>query len=89
MALGAEPTTLWWCFSRTHLLNTLIGVGLGIIGATQLIRVLESLLFGVDAYGVSTYIVVAILILAVAAHACLPSLARLKKISPADCLRSL
>lgn len=89
MALGAEPTKLWWCFSRAHLLNTLIGVGLGIIGATQLMRVMESLLYGVDPYGVSTYVVVAILILGVAAFSCLPSLARLKRISPSDCLRSL
>ena len=89
MALGAEPTQLWWTFSRTHLLHTLIGVAIGIVGATQLMRVLESLLFGVDPYAPSTYVVVAILILAVAALACLPSLARLKKISPADCLRSL
>ncbi len=89
MALGAEPTKLWWRFSRTHLLNTLIGVSIGIVGATQLMRVLESLLFGVDPYAPSTYVVVAILILVVAALACLPSLARLKRISPADCLRSL
>lgn len=89
MALGAEPIKLWWKFSRTHLFNTLVGIGLGIIGAVQLMRVLESLLFGVDPYAPPTYIIVSVLILAVAAIACLPSLARLKKISLADCLRSL
>ncbi len=89
MALGAEPVKLWWKFSRTHLLNTLIGVGLGIIGAVQLMRVFASLLYGVDPYGPSTYIVVSVMILVVAGLACIPSLFRLRRINPADCLRSL
>ncbi len=89
MALGAEPVKLWWRFSRGHLLNTLIGVAIGIVGAVQLMKVFASLLYGVDPYGPTTYILVALFILVIAALACLPSLARLKKISPADCLRSL
>ncbi len=89
MALGAEPHSLWQTFTKGHLLTACVGVLIGIIGASQLIRVLESLLFGVNARDPFTYIGVALAILAVAALACLPSLRRLKRINPADCLRSL
>lgn len=89
MALGAEPEKLWWIFTRGHLLNTLVGVSIGVVGATQVMRVLESLLYGVDPYGSSTYIVAAGVIISVAVLACLPSLTRLRKINPSDCLRSL
>jgi predicted permease len=89
MALGAESTRLWRDFTRGHLLTALIGVALGLVGATQVVRVLGALLYGVDPYSVATYAGVALAILAVAALACVPSLFRLKRINPAECLRSL
>lgn len=89
MALGAEPRALWQTFTKGHLITAFVGVVIGIIGASQLIRVLESLLYGVNARDPFTYAGVAIAILAVAALACVPSLRRLKRINPADCLRSL
>lgn len=89
MALGAEPGQLWRRFSWGHLMTTLIGVGLGLIGMSQLVRVLNVLLFGVDPYSPDIYIGVAVAILTVAALACIPSLFRLKRINPAECLRSL
>lgn len=89
MALGAEPRALWQTFTKGHLLTAFAGVVIGIIGASQLIRVLESLLFGVNARDPLTYAAVGLAILLVAALACLPSLRRMKRIHPADCLRSL
>ena len=89
MALGAEPVGLWRKFTRGHVLTALVGVALGIAGTTQVIRVIQSLLFGVDARDPLTYAAVAGAILLVAALACLPSLRRMKRIHPADCLRSL
>jgi predicted permease len=89
MALGAEPRQLWTGFTRVHLLTALVGVGLGLVGASQVVRVLSSLLYGVDPRSVATYAGVALAILAVAALACVPSLFRLKRINPAECLRSL
>ncbi len=35
MALGAEPQRLWRDFTRGHLLTVLIGVILGLVGASQ------------------------------------------------------
>ncbi|MDB6093516.1 MAG: permease [Verrucomicrobia bacterium] len=89
MALGAESGRLWRDFSRGHLVAALIGVALGLVGASQAARVLRALLFGVDPHGVMTYAGVALAILVVAALACIPSLFRLKRINPAECLRSL
>lgn len=89
MALGAEPKRLWRDFTRGHLVAALIGVALGLIGAWQVVRVLGALLYGVDPHSLPTYGGVALAILVVAALACIPSLFRLKRINPAECLRSL
>ena len=89
MALGAEPRRLWRDFTRGHLVAALIGVAVGLVGATQLVRVLGSLLYGVDPHNLPTYAGVALAILVVAVLACIPSLFRLRRINPADCLRSL
>ncbi len=89
MALGAEPTRLWADFTRGHLLTVLIGVLLGLGGASQVVRVLGSLLYGVNPHSMTTYTGVAAAIFLVAVLACVPSLFRLKRINPADCLRSL
>ena len=89
MALGADSGRLWRDFSRGHLVAALVGVGLGLLGASQVVRVLGALLYGVDAHSVVTYAGVALAILVVAILACIPSLFRLKRINPADCLRSL
>ncbi len=89
MALGAEPKRLWRHFTRGHLLAAVIGVALGLVAASQVARLLGTLLYGVDPHGIITYAGVALTILIVAALACIPSLFRLKRINPADCLRSL
>lgn len=89
LALGGEPWRLWRRFARGHFVTALIGVIIGLAGATQVARVVGSLLFGVSSYGAETYATVAAAILAVAVLACVPSLFRLRRINPADCLRSL
>lgn len=89
LALGAEPRRLWRDFTRGHLITALVGVALGLVGASQLVRVLQSLLYGVDPHSPATYAGVAGAILVVAVLACVPSLFRLRRINPADCLRSL
>ena len=89
LALGAQPRQLWVHFTRGHLWAALIGVTVGLIGATQVVRVLGSLLYGVDRYNLTTYASVAASIMIVAGLACIPSLYRLKRINPAECLRSL
>ncbi len=89
MALGGEPILLWRNFTRGHLFTALLGVLIGWLAATQVARILKALLYGVDAHNPAIYAGVAGAILLVAILACIPSLFRLKRINPADCLRSL
>jgi predicted permease len=89
LALGIEPERLWRRFSRGHLLTAALGVALGIAGAFAAGQVLQSLLFGVNRRDPLTFAAVAAAILIVSALACIPSLFRLRRINPAECLRSL
>ena len=89
MALGIEARRLWVHFVRGHVLTALIGLVLGLLSAAALARMLATLLFGVEAHDVTTFVTVAVVILGVAGLSCIPSLFRLNRVNPADCLRSL
>ena len=83
------PAALWVRFVRGHLVTAAIGVGLGVVIALGIMHALKSLLYGVQERDPLTYTVVAVTILVVSALASIPSLFRLRRINPADCLRSL
>jgi putative ABC transport system permease protein len=89
LALGIEADRLWVRFVRGHLVTAAIGVGLGLVIALGVMHALKSLLFGIEERDPVTYLVVALTILVVSALASIPSLFRLRRINPADCLRSL
>ena len=89
LALGIEPERLWFRFVRGHMITAAIGVGLGVVIALGVMRALTSMLYGIQDRDPLTYIVVALAILLVSALASIPSLFRLRRINPADCLRSL
>ncbi|MCC6414775.1 MAG: ABC transporter permease [Opitutaceae bacterium] len=89
LALGIEPRALWQRFTAGHLIVAGIGVVAGIAATFGVVRVVQSLLFGVSAHDPLVFAGVAILILLVSALACIPSYFRLNRINPADCLRSL
>ncbi|MDB6093075.1 MAG: macB 21 [Verrucomicrobia bacterium] len=89
LALGIEPFRLWVRFARGHLLTAAVGVGVGAVAATGAMRALQSMLYGVQPRDPITFGCVAAGILVVSFLACVPSLFRLQRIKPADCLRSL
>lgn len=89
MALGIEARRLWVHFARGHVLTASIGLAAGLVGAVAAARLLSSLLFGVEANDIITFASVGALIFAVAVLACVPSFFRLRRVNPADCLRSL
>lgn len=89
MALGIAPRPLWVRFARGHLMTAGIGVLFGLFAAAAVAKVMQSLLFGVAARDPATFVLVALTILLVSALACIPSLFRLQRINPAECLRSL
>jgi ABC-type antimicrobial peptide transport system permease subunit len=70
------------------LLVVAVGVALGLTGAALLTRLMESLLFGVGALDVTTYVTVsAILVIAAALAAYLPA-RRVTRIDPMQALRA-
>jgi hypothetical protein len=89
LALGMDAVRLWRRFARSHLLLAAAGVLVGMVGAALVAPVLRASLYGVPTRDPMTYLVAALLILSVAGAACLPSLPRLRRISPAECMRSL
>ncbi len=89
MALGIEAKRLWSRFTGSYLILTACGVTIGAACSLPVLRLAKALMFGVDPYAASGFLLVAGGILAVAALACLPCLFRLLRINPADCLRSL
>jgi putative ABC transport system permease protein len=88
MALGAPVKGLLGLIVIEGLKPTLIGVGLGLVLAAALVRVMETLLFGVSQYDPGTFSVVALLMLAVGIIATLVPAYRATRVDPIVTLRS-
>jgi len=67
---------------------TLIGVGLGLVLAAALVRVMATLLFGVSQYDPRTFSIVALLMLGVGIIATLVPAYRATRVDPIVTLRS-
>ncbi|MFI5356592.1 MAG: ABC transporter permease [Opitutales bacterium] len=89
LALGIEPIRLWRRFALAHLITAGIGVALGLVAAAAVMHAMGAMLYGVNPTDPLTYVVVAVLILIISGLASVPSLFRLQRINPADCLRTL
>ncbi len=87
MAMGAERGAVMRMILGQGLGLVLAGLALGILGATVLSRLIERLLFGVPATDPLTYAAVAVLLLAVAAIACLLPARRAASVDPLVALR--
>ena len=87
MAMGAERGAVMRMVLRQGLGLVLAGLALGLAGATLLSHLIERLLFGVPATDPLTYAAVAVLLLAVAAAACLLPARRAASVDPLVALR--
>lgn len=87
MALGASPMEVFRMVLNRGL--RLVGLGLifGIAGALALTRALGTLLYGVGSADPATYVVTAVILLAVAALACYIPARRATRVDPASALR--
>src|ERR1700736_1894154 len=87
MAMGAQRGDVMRLILGQGIRLTVLGLGLGVLVALGLMRVLVSLLFGVRAYDPSTYTAVALLLTAVALLACYIPARRAMKVDPMVALR--
>jgi ABC-type antimicrobial peptide transport system permease subunit len=70
MALGARGADVLWMILGQGLRLTLVGVGIGVVGALALTRLLSGLLFGVPPSDPLTFTAVAGLLCGIALLAC-------------------
>jgi putative ABC transport system permease protein len=87
LALGARPENIIGLVVRQGMQLTLIGILAGLSGAAVLTRVIASLLFGVSTRDVATFLVVPVLLAAVAFAATVIPALRATSVDPLVALR--
>jgi predicted permease len=88
VALGASSAGIVRLVLRQGLSITVLGIGLGIVGALALSRVTQSLLFGVSPTDPGTYIAVGGAIVGVAFVACMVPAQRAMRVDPLVAIRN-
>ncbi|MFZ0063158.1 MAG: ABC transporter permease [Pyrinomonadaceae bacterium] len=87
MALGAKRSDVMKLVVRQGMTLVVVGVGIGIVGAIALTRVMSTLLFGVTAKDPITFVAVGALLTLVAFIACYLPARRATKVDPLVALR--
>jgi ABC-type antimicrobial peptide transport system permease subunit len=87
MAMGAGPTRILALVVRQGLRTLLLGLGLGLLGALALARVLSRLLFGVTPTDPTSFLAATLLLLLVGLLACVAPARRAAGVDPLRALR--
>jgi putative ABC transport system permease protein len=87
MALGAARTSVLGLVLKQGLTMAVIGVGVGVISALMLTRLLQTQLFGIASTDPPTFLSVALGLLGVAAFATLLPALRATRVNPTEALR--
>jgi putative ABC transport system permease protein len=88
MALGAQPGEVLRLILKQGFLLTLIGIGLGIVGALALTRLMSGLLFGVGSTDPATFAAIVLVFTVVALVACYIPARRATRVDPLIALRA-
>jgi putative ABC transport system permease protein len=87
LAVGAQPRQVLLLVLKQGLTLTIVGVGLGLVAAFGLTRLLSGLLFGVGALDVTTFASISLLLVIVSLLACYLPARRAMRIDPLSALR--
>ena len=87
VTLGAQPRDVFRTVVGEGLRYALLGVGIGVAAGLALTRLLASFLYGISAYDPATFLVVAILLIAVSAAASFFPARRATRVDPIIALR--
>ena len=87
MALGARGTDVLGMVVKRGVILASAGIGVGLIGSIALTRLMSSLLYGVSATDPLTFVVIPIVLAAVALGACFVPASRATKVDPMIALR--
>jgi ABC-type antimicrobial peptide transport system permease subunit len=88
LALGAQPRELRGMFVRSGLMLAGLGVAIGLAAAVGLMRLMNSLLFGITSLDPLTYVAVAVVLVAAAVLASYVPARRTASVDPVEALRS-
>jgi len=86
-AIGAQPRDVFTMILGPGMKLALIGIGLGLVGALALTRLMASMLFGVEPTDATTFSAIAVLLTVVALLACYLPGRRATKVEPTVSLR--
>jgi putative ABC transport system permease protein len=87
LAVGAQPRQVLLLVLKQGLILTVAGVGLGLLAAFALTRLLTGLLFGVEAVDATTFATISLLLMFVSLLACYLPARRAMRIDPMTALR--
>jgi predicted permease len=87
MALGAKPRNVLQLVLQQGVWLAGAGIAIGLLGATWVVRFLRSLLFGVSAFDLPTFVAATAVLALVAIVACLIPARRATRVAPAVVLR--
>ncbi len=87
VALGATPKRVLGLIISSGMRQALLGMGIGLVGALGLSRLMSSLLFGIAPSDPATYVGVAFLLAAAALVSCYIPPRRALRVDPVSALR--